>query len=585
MWVVACALALWSAALCAALGFARIDSVMTACVGKGCFVAPGMIGIRFFLQSLERRESAALQSACRASGKILRGMMTLGSFWNDLHYEDIHFRDNLQFELETDFAPLPQEKENISTQEFYFFIPSALQINPQTYSKEQFYKDRTNLIRYKTPEFSFFQLIDKTNSQSPLNRLEVYKNDSLTPQNVLKIQDELKLLGNIVRSALRVGVKALLQHIGHHGHVHVHDRMQTAVTAFCTEVATFRAVFWQIQEECISHWSGAPLQSFLYVDEFISNSVDYYFTGFLDYLRHSKAENIHGIDRYVCEIIAKEKRHRQKYFQEPQELVHSTEGAEEKILYHRSLLNKFVADALLLVIERTSWVERYGNIVAGAAAGIAMLIYVLLVFWNMPSLGVNSLSFLLFTVVLYVLKDRIKDGLKGIFHQHAVRWFSDYTTQIQSPDGEKNLGKLKEFFSFVSESDMPDEVKLIRQNEFDSDLRLFKRPESIFYYKKEMELDPMTSETMPRRHKLHNIFLFNVHLLLEKASNTIEPMISLELNTMEIVELELPKVYHINIIVKNSFMLPDLQKRVEIKRFRLVLDKNGIKRIERIGKP
>jgi hypothetical protein len=510
--------------------------------------------------------------------------MTLASFWNDLHYEDIHFRDNLQFELESDFAPLPQEKENISTQEFYFFIPSALQINRQTYSKEQFYKDRTNLIRYKTPEFSFVQLIDKSNTQSPLYRLQLYKNESLTPQVALKIQDELKLLGNIVRSALREGVKALLQHIGHRGKMHTGDLLQSAVTTFCTEVSQFRSAFWKTQEECLSHWSGSAMQSFLYVDEFISNSIDYYFTGFLDYLRHSKIENIHGIDRLVCEVIATEKVHRQKYFQEPEELLHSNVDTQEKALYHRSLLNKFVTNALLLVIERTSWVERYGNLVAGVAAGIAMLIYVLLIFWNLPNLGFNSLSFLLFTVVLYVLKDRIKDSLKAIFHQHAVKWFSDYTTQIQSPDGEKDLGKLKEFFSFVSPNDLPADVDHIRQNEFDSDLRLFKQPESVFYYRKEMHLDPIPRATIPRRHKLHNIFLFNIHLLLEKASNPIGRALSLDLNTMEIVDLSLPKVYHLNIIVKNSFLLPDLQKKVEIKKFRLVLDKNGIKRIERVGR-
>ena len=100
----------------------------------------------------------------------------MNSFWNDLYYEDIHFRDNLQFELETDFAPVRNVEQNISTQEFYFFIPAALQIDPHTYSKEQFYKDRTNLIRFKTPEFSFYDLINKNNQQSPLMRIDSMKN-------------------------------------------------------------------------------------------------------------------------------------------------------------------------------------------------------------------------------------------------------------------------------------------------------------------------------------------------------------------------------------------------------------------------
>lgn len=504
------------------------------------------------------------------------------SFLNDLYYEDIHFRDNLQFEVETDFAPIPNIKQNVATQEFYFFVPAALQINTHTYSKEQFYKDRTNLIRYKTPEFSLFDLVDKNNSQSPLNRLEALKNVTQTVQNILTIQDELKLLGNIVRSSLRTGIRALMGNLDPPIKPHARDRLQGAVQAFCQDIAQFRAAFWQIEDECMKHWALAPCQSFMYVDEFISSSIDFYLTGFLEHLRTSKLENIHVIDRELCEAIAKEKKHRQKYYQVSGEAAKDDQSAKERVIYHKGLLNKYVLDALLLGLERTSWADKYGNIVAGLAAGIAMLIYVLLVFLNVPNLGFNSLPFLLFTVVIYVLKDRIKDGLKILFQRHAVRWFSDYTTQIRSPSGEKVLGKLKEFFSFVSLESVPDDILHIRQTQFHSDLAEFRRPETVFYYKKEMELGSDESLVRARRHKLHNIFLFNIHPLLEKASNPQESYLTLNLDTMEIEAGQLPKVYHLNIVMKNSFLQPDLQKKVEIKKFSLIIDKNGIKRIETI---
>ena len=111
----------------------------------------------------------------------------MNNFWNDLYYEDIHFRDNLQFELETDFAPIRTLEHNVSVQEFYFFIPQSLQIDAETYSKEQFYKDRTNLIRYKKPEFSFYDLINKNNTQSPLVRIEAMQDLAPTEENVFII--------------------------------------------------------------------------------------------------------------------------------------------------------------------------------------------------------------------------------------------------------------------------------------------------------------------------------------------------------------------------------------------------------------
>jgi len=504
------------------------------------------------------------------------------SFRSDLYYEDIHFRDNLQFEVETDFAPIPNSKHNVATQEFYFFIPAALQINQHTYSKEQFYKDRTNLIRYKTPEFSFYDLVDKNNSQSPLNRINALENVTQNAQNILTIQDELKLLGNIVRSALRTGVRGLMSFIEPPIKPHARDRLEAACSAFCQDLMRFREAFLRLENDCMKHWALTPCQTFMYVDEFISSSIDFYLTGFLEHLRASKLDNIHAIDRELCQTIAKEKQHRQKYYQEAQEFHKDEHIAKERVIYHKGLLNKYILDALLLGLERTSWADKYGHFVAGLAAGIAMLFYVLLIFLNVPNLGFNSLPFLLFTVVLYVLKDRIKDGLKAHFQRHAVRWFSDYTTQIKSPNGEKVLGKLKEFFSFVSEKGVPDDILHIRQTQFHSDLAEFRRPETIFYYKKEMELGSDESLVRARRHKLHTVFLFNIHHWLEKASNPQESFLTLNLDTMEVDSGQLPKVYHLNIVMKNSFLQPDLQKKVEIKKFRLIIDKTGIKRVETI---
>ncbi|MBS0634478.1 MAG: hypothetical protein JSR37_03335 [Verrucomicrobia bacterium] len=501
----------------------------------------------------------------------------MNSFWNDLYYEDIHFRDNLQFELESDFAPIPNVEQNISTQEFYFFIPAALQIDSFTYSKEQFYKDRTNLIRYKTPEFSFHDLINKTNQQSPLIRIDGMKTACLTDDTIRVIQDELKLLGNIVRSALRMGVRALLQRLETGD-----SNLQEATVAFCKDVTAFREAFLDVQEECLIHWAGDPSETFMYVDEFISSAIEYYFTGYLEYIRASKLENINDIDQEICEIIVKEKQYRHQHYHEPEERPDDDPGAREKILYHKGLLNKYVLDALMLNLERTSWVERYGNLAAGLAAGIAMLIYVLLIFLNVPNMGFNSLPFLLFTVVIYVLKDRIKDSLKALFHRHAVQWFSDYTTQVRSSNGEKVLGKLKEIFSFVSEDAVPEDIRHIRETVFNTDVRFFKRPEKVFYYKKEMELKTGEEIIRSRRHKLHNVFLFNIHPILEKASNPFESYLNLDSDTMEIRQEVLPKVYHLNIVIKNTYSISSLKKKITLKKFRLIIDKTGIKRVETV---
>ena len=509
--------------------------------------------------------------------------MSLEHFFTDLYYEDIHFRDSLQFELQSDFAPLRFAKKSISTQEFYIFIPNALQINRHTYSKEQFYKDRTNLIRFKTPEFTFRELTDEKNTLSPLQRLDVLGLGAVTNDTLEMIQDELKLLANIVRSALRVGVRTFSQELLQAKKKQVENAHAQEILQFCKDVDNFRQGFLKIQKQYIAKdlagHADSVVESFLSVDEFISTSIDYYLTGFLEYVRSQSFENIHGIDQELCRIILCEKKHRQDCFHEPETIYDADSKNQENFMHHKSLLNKYVTDALLLGIERTSWIEKYGNLVAAFAAGIAMLIYVLLVFLNVPYFGINSLSFLLLTVVLYVLKDRVKDGLKAAFHNRAVLWFSDYTTNIRQEGTDRVLGKLKEFFSFVDSEDMPHDIAEARQCEFGSDMQFFKQPETIFYYKKQMHLSDIFHPKKVRRHKLHNIFLFNIHLLLQKASDPFESVANLDLHTMEIKTFLLPKVYHLNIIMKNTTSRGDAI-HVAYKKFRLVIDKNGIKRVE-----
>ncbi len=504
--------------------------------------------------------------------------MNLDAFWNDLHYEQIHFRDSLQFELQADVAPSPDAKVSISTQELYFFIPQALQINQYTYSKEQFYKDRTNLIRFKTPEFTFRALVDRDNHQSPLRRIGRLHEGAVGSEEQFAIQDEMKLLGNVVRSALRTAVKDYIERLSDIKSVSAYEEISQAISAFCDDIMKFREAFWQLNPRSRSKWPEQVISCYLCVDEFISHSLDYYLTGFLQHTRSLNIEHLHAIDRKLCNLIATEKEHRRSAFQEPLEIAKEAESVKERLLYHKGVLSKYVMDALLLQILRTSWMERYGNILAAAAAGIAMLIYVLLIFLNVPYFGFNSLPFLLLTVLLYILKDRVKDSLKAMFHQHAVRLFSDYTTEIHMPNGEKNLGEVKEFFSFVQPHDLPDTIKMIRKSRFEQDLPEFRPPETVLYYKKETLLNEKLASRRSRRRKLHNIFLFNVHLLLEKASDPIESGCSLDPNTMEIRELRLPKVYYLNIIMKSSAAVETNGE--EYRAFRVVLDKNGIKKVE-----
>ncbi len=51
---------------------------------------------------------------------------------------DIHLRDKFQFEVKSEYSPIPGRATNTYTIEYFFFIPNALQINKHTYLKKHF---------------------------------------------------------------------------------------------------------------------------------------------------------------------------------------------------------------------------------------------------------------------------------------------------------------------------------------------------------------------------------------------------------------------------------------------------------------
>ncbi len=56
-----------------------------------------------------------------------------------------------------------------------------------------------------------------------------------------------------------------------------------------------------------------------------------------------------------------------------------------------------------------------------------------------------------------------------------------------------------------------------------------------------------------------------------KIQNAYQPYTGSE--TLDLISTQLPKVYHVNIVLKNSYLKPDLSPFVELKKFRVVVDK------------
>lgn len=500
----------------------------------------------------------------------------LDEFWNEWREGGIHVRDHLQFELKSEFIINPTLLKNIYKQELFIFIPSPLQINKDTYRKEQFYLDQTNLIRYKTPTMSLKELVDSLFFFSPLNRIQTLIDASEIINNEPKIIDELKLFGNIFNAALRERFFHISESF---------DKMQTkdeglftsAIEALCLEIKEVCSLFRSIQVKNSSFFSPQLKRHFRYTDEYISDAIEEYGIILLQQLRTNEKE-LQISEKTLCELLVQEKEYRHLHTLEPKT---TGENFNEAILYRQGLLNRFMLEALRLNSFRSSLEDKYGNILGAFAAGIAMFVYMMLLFWNTSGFVINSFPFIMAAVFFYILKDRIKEGLKRIYYKQAYRWFPDYSTNILTPQNFK-IGHLTENFALIEQQQLPPGFLDIRNQHFHEELQALNRHETIFQYKQEVTLYRQLESLESRRHELTMIFRLNIHYFLLKASNALQPYLILDPKTKEITERLLPKVYHLNIIIRNSYLQSSLVPTSEIKKFRVVIDKAGIKRVEEI---
>lgn len=498
----------------------------------------------------------------------LEGLPQRNPFWREL--EDvgiITFRDNYQFELKSDFFIDPEAEETEFTQEFYLFIPETLQINPETYTRDQFYLDELNLIRYKTPLLTFAEMIDSENKDSPLYRIQTHDDKKVC----LK---EMILFGNIFRSHLRFCIRGILKNIRELNEKQCIAYLNEHVPKLLNEMTRAREAFTKTKIHMIDHTSdNFYIEQLGYVDEYISIACEEYLTLLLRFIKENISPVSIEAELLICHSLDQENHYREK-----ENLHIEGDGKRESILYKQGLLEKFMIDPLKLKITRVEVKQQYGHLIGALAAGVAMLFYMVLFVWKASYLVINSAPFVIIAVILYILKDRIKEGMKMLYNIHVHHWFPDYRVNIYNPAGEI-IGKLTESFLFIPHSKLPKEFFEIRMRDRADPLEQFQPDESIIQYKKDIKL----FKSKNRLTELNTIFRFNIHSFLSKANDPLQPTLKFSSEKQTLEERLLPKVYHLHLILKTQYL--DLMKRrcEEIKSFRIILTKNGLKKVEHLS--
>jgi len=508
---------------------------------------------------------------------------------NDIFDSKITMHDRHRFEIKLDLE-LPASSHTVYELESYFFVPRALNIGPRTYTKEDFYNSNQRYIRFKTPKISLSKLCDPQLSTSPLNRLKANLSKILSgtkdPAFVDYAYEDFKLLGCVIRGEVRDHVKLFMAGLetytpqaGEHGkRMFVGEGLEN----FLTDLKYLLSQINSLKSEVADPAVPVKLrETFKFLDEYLSLILEEYLTLLLKALRENKAAmaSFKNVEEELSTLVVSQSRYRAA-MDYPSVLKEGDNN--EVLIYRRGVLKKFISSVLYLKTELDES-QTVTQVVFGLAAGLAMLFAVTATILAQNRYTMNSVPFVLVIVTSYIFKDRIKDWLKLVFSRNLTRWFSDRETKILDPESQNKIGVLKEAFTFMPETAVPPDISRIRKIDNITSIDEDGKPERVFKYKKDIVLYPEKILKMHALRKdLNDIMRINIQDFITQADDSSVDYSYIDPATGGIRAIACARVYHVNMLIKYLYSDAQGQKKIHYDRIRIVLNKEGLVRLEEV---
>ncbi|MBI3544615.1 MAG: hypothetical protein HY075_15195 [Deltaproteobacteria bacterium] len=470
--------------------------------------------------------------------------------------------DLSQIELKTLYrvAEDIQGKDSVSyTQEVFFFIPRSMEINKDTYTKEQFYLSMTNYIRLKTPKV----LEDDELGNQRIDLIMPQLTSALADASVLDgMLEPLLLETRVFGSYINDRIKSLSRDKP--------DAIPKALGEIHSLIERYRAVMDELHEKISVHHH--LVDSFKYVDEFVSHKLEEYLVGLTR----------HGID---CAFYMKKEHARRKAMGYMEVLDVADESEREDFMYRMGLFKKYISEVLYLEVKRYKREKFFTNIAAIFGAMSAAVVTALLDPNARTSMSAgffaglrDSLPLVIaFVAVFYATKDRLKEEFKQRVFAWLKRWIPDYNFEIYSKKGEL-IGACTEVVAFVNSRKVPPDIRKLRLKGRHVSLRSVSLDQGL-HYKRTIRVkhDALKGAFKNAKH-LKDILRFNFSNFHLKLGDAERPQ-SFIGHDSKIREIVMPKVYHIRMIVRHQISGAH-GTRTTYEQVRVILDKKGIKRIE-----
>lgn len=480
---------------------------------------------------------------------------------------DTKIHDKFSIEFKVGFHVRRKIKKNDFAVNTWLFIPNSLDINQQTYSKNQFYTDVKSNVRLITPVIllrDITEVIINKNLKDSFNAMASFP----TKTNTREYEHEIKMFGSIFRSALRNECRHILEKILKNDE-DVEYLVATAIENINTITSNYRELRKIINVPTVSE---NVLNYFSFGDEFVSGTIEYYLFQLVNNL--PDRENL----MTIRDSLIKQVKEVEKYKKEKGYLVVKPDDPanNRELLFRFGILKKFVGSDLFLKVFK----KRDGVLVEqmyfSLAAGFSMIFATGIAFYTQLKYGNFTMPLFVALVVSYMLKDRIKELMRFYFVRANKEKFFDNKTTISIK--ENPIGFSKEGMDFITEEMIPKEIMKIRGRSPLVEAENRVSDEKIILYRKIIKIN---REKMGANSKyvfsgINDIMRFYLSRIIQRTVSP-EELLYFADDEGKISTVITEKMYYLNVIMEMQF-----DEQTDYKRYRIVFSRNGIINLEEL---
>jgi len=484
---------------------------------------------------------------------------------------DVSVKIHDKYQLEIKFNHLFDENKKITSYEIdsFVFIPNSLGINYSTYKKHDFYNDVQNYIRFKTPVYLLEQIIYSSNS--PYLKLKTACEELVNnpcERTISEYEYQVKMFSCVLKSSIRDYVDFITSKTNTGEIVDLIENYNKSLKSIMDKYRLLKKIINvpTIEEDTYS--------IYLYGDEYNSLLIVKCSFNILEYLKNVDNKFKEKLNKQLLSFISQEIKYRQK---NEYDSVPAEDSDNELLIFRFSVLKKYLESVLFIDTSKKPEGILLKQLLISIAAGLAMLFATAIAFWGHNVYGDYSLPIFITLIISYMFKDRIKELTRIFFTNKILKRFFDHRIKIHVD--KKKIGVFRESFNFIARRTIPKTIlkmrSFLRSKEFDNKFS----KENIIYYHRKIKLYKKVYKRNYYDYNIsgiNDILRINISKFLNKMDNPNKPIFLLTSDGYQ--KNQAKRVYHLNLIMK--YMAGDY---IHYVRYRIVMTRRGIKRIEKIN--